>query len=122
MINATPATAPASHRSTMLTYLVGSALILAGTAVPLPGCASLGLGAEDVPAILSVAETVLRVTREESARVKAARQRCKELEHEAGKATDAERAADILRALASANTELADALSEDHPDAGAPKP
>jgi len=118
MTTTAPAPALKSPRSAMLTYLVGATLVLAGTAGPLPGCASMGLGAEDVPAILSVAETVLRVTREESARVKAARQRCKELEHQAGKVTDAEAAADVLRALAVAQTELADALSEEHPDAG----
>ena len=116
MTTATLAPVQKSYRAMVLTYLTGATLVLAGAAGPLPGCASLG--AEDVPGILSVAETVLRVTREESARVKAARQRCKELEHQAGKVTDAEAAADVLRALAVAQTELADALSEEHPDAG----
>ena len=118
MTSTTTAVSPTTHRATMITYLVGATLILAGAAGPLPGCASMGLGAEDVPGILSVAETVLRVAKDESERVRTARERCKALEHEAGKATDAERAADILRALAAAQTELADALSEEYPDAG----
>lgn len=117
MTTATHAPVQKSYRAMVLTYLTGATLVLAGAAAgPLPGCASLG--AEDVPGILSVAETVLRVAKDESERVRTARERCKALEHEAGKATDAERAADILRALAAAQTELADALSEEHPDAG----
>lgn len=116
MTTATHAPVQKSYRAMVLTYLTGATLVLAGAAGPLPGCASLG--AEDVPGILSVAETVLRVAKDESERVRTARERCKALEHEAGKATDAERAADILRALAAAQTELADALSEEHPDAG----
>ncbi|MFO0588847.1 MAG: hypothetical protein U0441_14955 [Polyangiaceae bacterium] len=97
----------------LLVYLFGSALVLVGTAGPLPGCASMGISAEDAVTVLSVADIAVRTAKEESERVKAARARCKDLETKACDVTSKEDAADVLRALAEAQRELADALSEE---------
>ncbi len=92
---------------------IAALFVAVGAAGPLPGCAAFG--AEDAAAFVSVADRVLRgVARaNESARVTAARKRCGEIEQAAALSEDAETAATLLRELAEAQKELADALDDE---------
>lgn len=101
-----------NYRTIPARLTIGALCVTVGAAGPLPGCASFGI--EDAAAYVSVADKVLRgVARaDESARVTAARRRCGEIEKAAAAAEDAETAASLLRDLAAAQHDLADALDE----------
>lgn len=79
------------------------------------GCASFGM--EDVPAYVSVASRVVGAvaSAEQSRRVTEAQRRCGEIEQAAATARDVETAAVLLRELAEAQKELADALEDGAP-------
>lgn len=86
-----------------------------GAACAFVGCASFGM--EDVPAYVSVASRVVGAVAGAShgLRVTEARRRCGEIEQAAATARDVETAATLLRELADAQKDLADALEDEAP-------
>lgn len=107
------ATATAIHRSALARLVLGTACVVLGAAGPLQGCKSIG--ASDVALYMSTADRVVRAVAKasESAKVTAARERCNTIEAAAAAAEDASTAAALLRELAAAQKDLADAIEAD---------
>lgn len=102
-------------RKLFLSALAGPVCLFGGCGMIGAGCASFGM--EDVPAYVSVASRVVGAvaSAEQSRRVTEAQRRCGEIEQAAATARDVETAAVLLRELAEAQKELADALEEHAP-------
>ena len=102
-------------RSSMVCAALGAVLTVAGATTLGTGCSPF---LEDAPVYMTTAARVVAAVAaaERSRRVTEAELRCGRLEEEVALARDVEAAARLLRELAEAQKELADAIEEQHRD------